>query len=370
MKLNLNAYLKLFKVFGINICNRNGNHLERFTAPVIRNAMKFYWLCAYVVVLSSTYLDIVLNKNKNFKKLLVILFLLTDAFLLWYYVVKFRAKISKNIIKLQNLLRVLEITPPKKIIFITWLLFSVICIVSGASHEYDYSVEESEIILRVFTFNAVRSLNENYRYLSLMIWHTYGFLLNFGHFLIYYFALFYIIICLYMTMLLSRHIEINKRILKFSFVTSVDCDACFIRYHSIIMTLKEINLKLAFPAFLESGFHAGTVLYAALNVFKNHYSATDISMFVVNFALFTGITFAASSVNQTDKLAKESNLEVLRSLSRKDRKKTKESVEILSDICHAPAFALSGWNLFDYTTRFYLTAIGCLITYSLLIIKL
>ena len=131
-----------------------------------------------------------------------------------------------------------------------------------------------------------------------------------------------------------------------------------------------INSKLAFPAFLDCGFHAGTVLYDALNMFKNQYSATDISMFVIDFALFTGITFAASSVNQTDKLAKESNLEVLRSLSKRHRKKTKESVEILSDVCHAPAFALSGWNLFDYTTRFYLTAIGCLITYSLLIIKL
>ena len=91
---------------------------------------------------------------------------------------------------------------------------------------------------------------------------------------------------------------------------------------------------------------------------------------LVNIALFTGTVFNASDVNEADKKAKAFNIKILRSLDTKNRRKIKESIEILSQMSHAPAFAMTAWNFYEYTRGFYLTSIGCFLTYALLIINL
>ena len=127
-----------------------------------------------------------------------------------------------------------------------------------------------------------------------------------------YFVLFYILICRYMTKILSRHDEINKSILKFRYASSKDCGTCFVRYDTLT-TFKLINSMLAFPVFLDRSFHACDILFVALNLLRyKTIFLRFVSLFATCFALFTGITLAASSVNQTDKLAKEANVDTLK----------------------------------------------------------
>lgn len=98
---------------------------------------------------------------------------------------------------------------------------------------------------------------------------------------------------------------------------------------------------------------------------KNH--PTEFLFFLTTFILFTAIIFAASSVNNFEKLAKFANFELLQSLDINKRRHTKENFEILLFMCEVPSYSMSGWGCFKITRGFFLSAIGSVITYSLLI---
>ena len=47
---NLNTFLRIFKVFGIDICNAESSEVERFIASTMRFAMKFNWLSSFATI--------------------------------------------------------------------------------------------------------------------------------------------------------------------------------------------------------------------------------------------------------------------------------------------------------------------------------
>lgn len=104
--------------------------------------------------------------------------------------------------------------------------------------------------------------------------------------------------------------------------------------------------------------------------YPNEIFYKEIFFITINITLFSATTFAASAVNVADKNAKKSNIKILRSLSKEGRSKTKESIDYLFQICHNTPFTLRGWYFFQFTGEFYLTTVGCFITYTLLIINL
>ena len=89
----------------------------------------------------------------------------------------------------------------------------------------------------------------------------------------------------------------------------------------------------------------------------------------VNFLLFSTITLTASAVNEADKCAKKANVEMLGLLDSHERNFIKIGVEVLSQKFHEHAFALSAWGFFHFIRGFYLNAVGCFMTYSVLVIN-
>lgn len=75
----------------------------------------------------------------------------------------------------------------------------------------------------------------------------------------------------------------------------------------------------------------------------------------------------ASAFNEADKIEKKVNIDILYLIGPVERSCTSNNVELLSLSYHEAPFVFSACGFFYFTRGFYLAAIGCLITYSLLI---
>ena len=192
--------------------------------------------------------------------------------------VKFEKVIERRIIKVQNLLKALHISPPQKMISVTSILFLVICIMTVTLYIYNYNEEDAKRIVQLHTFGAMNSFHDD-RHFSPILYHFHYFIVSYEFFFTCHFALFYTIICCYMTIILSRHIEICRSTLTLRSITHADCDSCFIRYDTIISAFKEINSNLSYPAFLGSTYQAFGVLLATLNIIKRKFIFFPMKIF-------------------------------------------------------------------------------------------
>lgn len=366
---NLIAFMKIFQIFGVDINYSNNKQKRRSVAFVTKYLIIFGGILVLLWIISRACL-VVKNKESS-KSVFISAVLYLGAYLMWYYIIQYQSKLVKSLSKLQKLKKLIEISSPEKFILICYLLFILICIFSVCSYTYDYDVSQSKEIVRLFTFDSLDSHDIHWS-VSFIIWEIYYFEWNYNYIFTCYFALFYIIICRYMMVIITEHVRINDSAVKRRLMTSIDCDSCFNRYDAIIETFNNINSILSFPIFLQMSYSSCGMLWVTLQVWKAPMSLSlkDTFFLIFNFILFTATTFAASDVNEADKVAKKSNLKMLRSLSHKNSKQIKESVEILSQMCHSAPFALTAWNFFEFNRGFYLTALACFATYSLLIINL
>lgn len=175
-----------------------------------------------------------------------------------------------------------------------------------------------------------------------------------------------------MVILLSNHAEMNEHFIERRFTTSKNCDICFIRYDTILTLFDIINTILGFPIFLSICYNACGFLLSVLYIWNspNGVNLITIRILISSFILFTEVAFAASSVNEVDKKAKRSNIRVLQAVSYKDRCQINEKIVGVSQMCYSAPFALTGWDIFEFTKGFYVTSVGYFATYTLLIINL
>lgn len=366
---SLITYIKLFQLFGINTSYLNNKKRKRFVAYITKCLMIFWGVLLLLKMISRTYQTVKYKKNP--KGLLIVLVLHLVSYAMWYHIIRKQSQMIKAIKKLHKLEKLLQISSPKRIILSCYLLFVLMFILFEWSNTYDYDISRFKEVVQILTFDSI-DLNYIPWSVSFIIWKIYYIEWFHIYFFTCYFALFYNIVCNYMTIILTEHVKINNNTVIRRLITATDCDSCFIRYDSIIEVFADINSILSFPIFLESSYTYCGMLWVSLTIYKSpkNFFLNDIFYLIFNFIFFSATAFNASSVYEADKIAKKSNFTILRSLSNNDSKQTKQSIEILSQMCLFPPFALTGWDFFQFTRGFYLTALGCFVTYSLLIINL
>lgn len=365
-RTSLYRYMKLFQIFGIDV--RHLHHKQKKSTLVFTtNCLIRISMIMYIFILiSETFIKF--KFNENLKDLFVVSGLFLGSYLMWSHINKGETNFIETIQKLRKLEKFLEISAPEKTIKLCYLLFTTMCILSVCADAYGYNWI-TKWAVRNFTFGTI---NDNHWSIALFSFIIYEFLMQYGYFFVQYFGNFYVIVCRYMVLILTRHVELNECIIKRQFIISKNCEICFIRYDTILTLFDSVNSILGFPIFLGSCYNASSILLSALNIWKlrQDVSLTDIYFLISNFLMFTVTAFSASAVNEADKKAKKSNIRVLQSLSNKERCEVKERFVGLSQMCYSPAFALTGWDIFEFDKRFYFTAIGCFATYSLLILNL
>lgn len=362
------TYMKIFQIFGIDSRHSSHKQIKSTFILTAENLMRMTLLLVLYIVASESY--IILKYCENPKKFLVMSSLFLVSYLMWNQIIKCEANLTKSIEKIRKLEKLLEISPPEKTVKFCYIFFSAICILTICADAYSFAYL-SKIAVRTFSFGMVYNGNIHWA-IALFAFIMRQFAMNYGNFLVQYFVIFYIIVCRCMKLILTRHSDKNEFTIKRRFITVEQCKNCFIRYRTILSAFNSVNSILGFPIFLGTSYIACEILLSGLKIWKFGYEILfrDIFLFVRHFSLFTAVTFTASDVSEADNEAKNSHIQIMRTLTSEDRRQIKEDIEGLSQMCYSPPFVLRGWGFFEFTKRFYVTAIGCLTTYTLLIINL
>lgn len=362
--VKLDTYLRLFEIFGVGV--RDPNNIQKKKVILITRTLAYImWIITLQNVISRCYNGISLISIKNF---LIVTLSFILSFLLWYHSIKSHFKFYKVITKLRKLQNIIKTSPPHAFITVSYYLFVLLCVLSFISNVREYDDMRAKLLFQVFTFDTVDLIYVDWK-LAFFYWYLVQMALYYGTFFTYCFQILYIMICYNIEIILRRLVEINKKILKLNNVTARQCATCFNLYDSILSMLHSINSILSYAIFVVNSYNVSFVVWGIIIVLSTGKNVPGIVTFhlIVNFILFSATSFAASVVHDADKEAKNLNVKLLISLNTEDRKQMKGNIELWSQICHAPAFALTGWDFYEFTRGFYLTALGCITTYSLLI---
>lgn len=370
---NLFSFTKLFVIFGIDVKYSKDNETKGTAVSFMKYLMLFAWILALFSVISEVYIKIKHYDNRKKSSVALILYLLT--YLMWNHIIKQNAtKLIEILRKLKKIEKMFGIPHHKNINQICCLIFTSICFLMICLYTLDYDNETTKEVIRIFSIGMINVKSVHWS-ISVIFCIVTLFYVHYVIFFVYYFALFYISVCYRMTIILYRNVELNKSITEKCLIRALHCDDCFRRYDSILTLFNTINSVLSFPIFLNCSFCAIAMFYVTITIVSEskdnlQRDLTAIYALIINFIIFTATVFAASTVYEADKKVKKSNIKILRSLSKEARKEIKESIEVLSHILYSPPFALTGWDIFEFTKTFYFTAAGCYLTYSLLLINL
>lgn len=363
--VSLFTYLKMLKLFGIDVCEPQTAEAKLKEVSLTRVIMKVIWGILFIINLFKLITNFHSHTREFLKHIIFEQCGPVCSFLIWRYLIQHEKKLKKVIKKLLQITNSSTISSIQKFIIMYYISLTPIGIISIYLHIYHIDPD-------THLFDSRESLlqfrNINW-YIKKSAVHLLYFAKHFTGLFVYCFLGFYMIVCRCMVIALCRHVRVNKTLLKS--VTSKDIDMCFWRHYWILGTFRVLNSVLSYPVFLSNIFNICGIFYAFIMMLK--WKRIDLEIFsvlILNFTAFTASTFSASAVNEADKIAKLTDVKLLQSLIVSDKQRTKGSIEIFWQMCHEPPFSLSGWNFFEYTGGFYLTAVGTMITYSLLVINL
>lgn len=223
--INFFTYMKIFQMFGIDISFLNNNPTKSIVASVAKNLMHSIFITLFLNVVSQAYY--VIKYKENIKLLLVNVITFLESYLTWYYIIRYQPQLIKKIEKLQKMEKLFKVSLPPNLIIICYLLHTSTCIVRLCLYPYEYDVNKSKYLVLMLTFDKADIHEVHWSIITLISWHIYQLAITFVLFFMWFFSSFYIIVCCYMKIILSRHVQINKRILKLHFITSKHCDGCF-----------------------------------------------------------------------------------------------------------------------------------------------
>lgn len=200
---NFFTYMKIFQMFGVDVSCLNYNPTKRIVSSVAKNLMRSIFTIIFLNLISQAYY--VIKYKGNLKLLLVNVIAFLGSYLTWYYIIRYQPKVIKVIEKLHKLVKLFQVSLPPNVIRISYLLLTSTCIVRLCLYPYQYDVNTSKNLVLMLIFDRA-DIHEVH-------WHIYQLAMTYMLFFMFYFASFYIIVCCYLKIILSRHIQMNKRIL-------------------------------------------------------------------------------------------------------------------------------------------------------------
>ena len=111
------------------------------------------------------------------------------------------------------------------------------------------------------------------------------------------------------------------------------------------------------------------ILFSIMWISENGHINFELCRTAINIVNITVITFVASKVCETDKMAKMTNLQNLECLLKIEKNLHLGEVLNVWKLNNSPPFTLTAWGFFNFSKGLYLHTIHIVITYSLLIIN-
>ncbi|GBM68848.1 hypothetical protein AVEN_126530-1 [Araneus ventricosus] len=151
-------------------------------------------------------------------------------------------------------------------------------------------------------------------------------------------------------------------------------------YESIINVLKSLEKCLSFPIFLVQMSDCISMFYGIVTIdpFKSISTDAYVRKYlpgVVFISLWSILSFlcaslAATSVHEASELNKDVQERMLKLILASGQKSDREELFLLFLNHNSPAFTLSSGGFFRFTKSMVCSAIGCILTYSLLMLQI
>lgn len=281
--------------------------------------------------------------------------------LVWLLMFRSRRKISAVVQEIRKLKEECEITSYfRGLISLTWVLLAFVGGILGLV--YDESKRNKYFNLMTFGF---LNLDSNAKYLF------------FYFVVIVYAAFMYVLPCcvvlLYATLcascedIIKHHVKRNLLLTDSNQVKSGDIQNCFIHYRSVVRVLQAFESSLSLMIFVIV-FCCGLGMFQGLiRYFKAEVMFKTFFLPVYSFLSFSTIYFFADKVNGADSVARQTNSDVLQLVS--SPVDVSDMVKF-SALNNGPNLVLTAWNFFELNRSSFLATIGCILTYSFLILSI
>ena len=330
--VSFESYLKILKLFGIDVGQNPTTQSRRTEIIVARIVIKAIWIVLIVMNISNIYFSMYSGApsfNENKKQFIVAMCMSMCSSMAWWYLLRYETKLSKALKKLLRIADLLEISQPQRFIILFSICLMLSCIFVIFSYDSIIKLYDLDEMFSASTFDVLDSTHINSHFKLILIhlhYITKGFLILFN----VSFVGFYVIVCCYMKLILNKHSHLNATTLKAELVSSENIDVCVWRYNAILSTFQVINSILCFPIFLSSSTNACAILWSFTYIIKKGFTGFVIGyILLINFFMFTAVSFAASAVNEADKMIKNSDKKLLCMLIMQDKHNLAANIRIL-----------------------------------------
>ena len=352
----------IFSIFGINI---QSGRSSKFRRSIIWICQKIILSCMILCVFffAKTIFNSEEKTKLRLKANISNLLVHTIWLFLWLSITQSQTKISRAIRDICSFTCVTEVKKINKLeififvfTFVSYVYFVLFQLYPFTEEGYAqlnsrFSIEKlhNKIISIIIAFFTTVLSSAIYSLLPHSFIALYVILCNMLH----------TIIILYTKEAKREEVQDPKHILKrFSYYMSA---------MQIFQFFEEIFSKIIFVVF--SGFVISLILRLTVtSEMELNFSFEVLIIFDVVSISF--ICLVASRVNEADKAAKEVNLQYLEMLLKHGNQLQLDKAFHIYRLSSAPAFALSAWGFFCFTKGLYLSVLGGIVTYTLLVVKL
>lgn len=358
----------IFTLFGLDIFKRQPTRVE---AIIVWTAKTFIMIIhIYIVAVLVTFLQINSASRLNFKVAYTKITNFATNFTLWCILYRQEGKISDAVMQLLKLCKFHQILHSSKFPFIIILIILLMYIFLLLCVLYVTTQEEYVYLFPYLLLGAQNITNglfsKIYLIFSNIIYHGYY------YFFPNLFVAMYTILCYYMSLMLRKYADKNK--IQRPFLESMldICNQRFMQYHTMIAVFEMFEYLMSLPILLCFMFNISN-LFMHLSYIVIHANESILKRYLLvadSFITMTVIAISAASVNEADKMAKQSNIKLLKETVWKGVTLNQKEIVEFWTMSSTPPFTFTGWGLFKFTKNFYLNALGYIVTYTFLIFNL
>ncbi|KAF8786127.1 hypothetical protein HNY73_007889 [Argiope bruennichi] len=341
---------------------------------VYQRCVAFFWI-VYILHVIASYKIGDNSSEQTVKEILARKIPDVIAFLIWLILWNKQRKISV----LLNDIHCLQLAFKMKFHFL-WAQLGTIIVIAVPSIAWltmtqPFVEEGCRLLVKYYTldlFDLSRVQNCNILY----------FIMAWNQFTIYTLrtcvVVLYIIICCLMRNVLNAHSENGSQ--KISNNSSSSDYIClnqyFTTYDNIIECLKSLEKLMSFPIFLIQISECFSIFYGFVikdyDIRKSWMKSFSIGIAydsILSLISFLCVSFAASSIHEASKNAKEVQEKMLKRILTSRQQRNNQELLRLFITRTSPPFTLSAFGFFHFTRGMILSAVGSVLTYSLLIIQ-
>lgn len=294
-----------------------------------------------------------------------------SAVVLWVELYRSRTKIQKLIYKTLHIENILKVRPSATtdFLFFIWLLITLIFCYLKYFYFDNQDIREKRVNYMTFGY-----INLTSKFFSITSNYIYFVDVSFIRTVLLCVTILCTIFSVHFHAILKKHATVSMRKLALKYYRLDDVVNDFNRYALILELLQEFEDVMSFSAFIIFFYFSKDIFYTIYLLMKTEilFSENPVCFWYYTFnnlLCFSLILLSPSSINEADLLVKRINSKILQQFLTTGMSGLHLKLKYMS-MNNDTAFVFTAWRFFPFTRGLFLTAVGSILTYTLVIINI